>query len=189
MATCTSTELAFIDHADKVAALLRDAWYGIEDHMTAGGGLVLLDDGKRDFLRDAAHQVHIRTRNLLDDDQRLQLREVTAAAVVVVLRGHEPSSWDEAYRDQEKIHTATTLLLDTCSRLTASPGRQNGSPKGGRPVKYDNKTLQLMTLAFDDAMEESNDARAAYEKVADLYGVGSGEAARKAIERYKSGQK
>lgn len=135
----TTIELLFIDHADKVVTILREAWYGIEDHMTAGGGLYLLDDDRRDFLRDAAHQVHIRALNLLDDDQRLRLREAVATAVALVLRGHESSSWEEAYRDHETIQTATTLLLDACRRLTT-----------GRDVERERPDdLATMTVVMD----------------------------------------
>lgn len=68
------------------------------------------------------------------------------------------------------------------------PSGKSGSGGPGRKAKYTEQTLQLADQAYDAQLAELNDSKAAWAKVAELYGFPSGEATRKAVYRWKRGQ-
>jgi hypothetical protein len=121
MPTVGPRELAFINHGDKIVAILREAYYSIEDQPITGewgehGDLYEVDEETRGLLRDAGHELYWRSKGLFQDERRNRMREAISHAVTIIL-AWQPDRYNmgseaERYRDQETIWTASTLIVE-----------------------------------------------------------------------------
>jgi len=83
-------------------------------------------------------------------------------------------SSDEFLEDLEKVKSYVSARTE-----------QGEKKKRGRPTKYSDKTRKLMIKAHSQFYKETQDSKAAWNKVAALYGAKNGESARKACANYK----
>jgi len=67
----------------------------------------------------------------------------------------------------------------------AKPVEEPKEQKQGRPRKYTDEDLERMLSAYEQCYQETNDSKAAWNKVADLYGAKSGDAVRVACIKHQ----
>jgi hypothetical protein len=143
MVTVGRAARSFIDLGDNVVAILRAAFYSIEDQPVKGhrgehGTLYEPDESERELLRDAAQQLYWRSKDLLPDGQRDRIRKAVAAAIKLIV------SWkrnrcdlrdeEQAYAEQETLQTASTLIIEASGDIVKK-AKKSTSPKKRPDVK------------------------------------------------------
>jgi hypothetical protein len=111
MPKVSESALSFIDRSERIVNMLREGFYSLEDQSL----FVQLDDQKRELLRNAAHDLYVRLKGVVCDEQRDRIRAALGRAVQVVLSwqvGHELRTPEQAYREQEIIQRASTILIE-----------------------------------------------------------------------------
>jgi hypothetical protein len=75
--------------------------------------------------------------------------------------------------------------------ISLRPAMDRGRRRTGRPPKYTEQGLELASKAYDSqiAGDYKTDSKGAWNKVAELHGFPSGDAARKTVETWKKGKK
>ncbi len=78
-----------------------------------------------------------------------------------------------------------SILRTKCDGEGQNDGRQSDR-KAGRHVTHDDRTLSRMKTAYENALADGLDSKAAYAKVAETFEAPSGEAVRQALYRWKN---
>jgi hypothetical protein len=142
MVTVGRAARSFIDLGDNVVAILRAAFYSIEDQPVKGywgehGTLYEPDESQRELLRDAAQQLYWRSKDLLPDGQRDRIRKAVAAAIKLIVswqRNGYLRDEDQAYAEQETLQAASTLIIEASGDI-AKKAKKSTSPKKRPDVK------------------------------------------------------
>ena len=102
--------------------------------------------------------------------------------IEAAIKSTDPSALDEVVRELDKIRYK--IQVESKQSAPKEPaGTGQGNKTRGRPKKYTDSQLKRMLEAHKQCYYENNDSMGAWSKVADLYGIKSGNAARVACQR------